>query len=199
MPVRLVEEDGLEDVAVVRHGCFAAVLVHAELMLIVRAVKGHLDFLWILSVRVGVVHGSITTWFAVWTRGILFCKADLVFLRSGLGMSGKVWIELRLVYFPEVIDVGVGHRNIIVESCASKDELLPPACSLAKQSLGVVRQDSKDHFVECLCGCSGSCMFARSVLQVGIERSCPKHYTSLTSFHNSRNIGGESDVHPFRT
>ena len=137
--VRLVEEDGLEDVAVVRPRCFEAILVGSELVLVVCAVEGHLDFLGILRVAVSEIHGSVPAGLTTWTRGVVFRKGDLVFLRSGLGLSGEVWVELRLIEFLEVIDVGVGYRDIIVESRATEDELLSPTCCLAQQSLGVVR------------------------------------------------------------
>ena len=39
--VSFIEEDGLEDVLLVGHGRFVRVMVHAELVLVVSAVKGH--------------------------------------------------------------------------------------------------------------------------------------------------------------
>ena len=58
--VCFVEEDGLEYVVVVWDGVFRSLVVHAELVLVVCAVKGHFDFLHVFRVRVRVVHWSVT-------------------------------------------------------------------------------------------------------------------------------------------
>jgi len=75
-----VEEDGLKDVIFVWDRTDAGGAVFPKLVLVVGAVEGHLDFLGIRAVGLGVVHGPKAGWLAVRTWQLPFGEGDLLFL-----------------------------------------------------------------------------------------------------------------------
>ena len=88
-----VEENGLEDVLVVRLRRLICVLVFAELMLVVCAVEGHFDLGHVLRVGVRVVHGAVAGGFVVGPRAGIFGEGDLGFLLFRFWGGTEVGVE----------------------------------------------------------------------------------------------------------
>ena len=98
-----VEEDGLEDVVVVRDGGFIGIVIHPELVLVVCAVKGHFDFVHVFGVGMRVVHWSVTRWFAIWAFAFVLGEGDLVFLLFVLWFGAEFRVEVGFVVLLEVL------------------------------------------------------------------------------------------------
>lgn len=82
-PVTLVKKYALEYMTLVRNvrlPVFVAVIVHAELMLVVGAVETHFDLRRVFLVRMSIVHRSIPAWLVIGAVGFVFCELDLLFL-----------------------------------------------------------------------------------------------------------------------
>ena len=83
--ILLIQKDTLEYVSVIWH----VRLIHPrgllirlpELMLVIRAVEAHLDFLRVFLVRVRIVHRPVSTCFAILPVRLVARKAELLFLR----------------------------------------------------------------------------------------------------------------------
>lgn len=113
--VGLVQENRLEDVVFVWHGGRGGVVVHAELVLVVGAVKGHFNLLRVFGVRVRVVHRAVAPGFAVRATGFVLGESDLVFFILGFGRRAELWVELGFVVALEVFTVRVGDGDVVVE------------------------------------------------------------------------------------
>lgn len=142
--VGFVEEDGLEDVLVIGDRSFIGVVVHAKLMLIICAVKGHFDLLHVLWVGVGVIHGSVTWWFTILTFLFILSECDLSFLFFILGFGAEFRVETGFVVFLEVFAVGVGDGDVVEEVGAAEDEFLTPSGGFAEDFEGIVGENAHD-------------------------------------------------------
>ena len=151
-----VEEDGLEDVLIVRDGSFVGGVVHAELMLVVCAVEGHFDFLHVFGVGVGVVHGSVAAGFAVLAFFFVFGKGDLLFLLLVLGFGAEVGVEVGFVILGKVFAVGVGDGDVVEEVRSAEDELFSPGSGFAEELKSIVGENAHDHVVELFCDRGGA-------------------------------------------
>ena len=151
MALAFVEEDRLEDVLLVRDGSFVGGMVHAELMLVVGAVKGHFDLLHVFRVRVRVVHGSVSARLTVLAFFFVFGKGDLLFLLLVLRLGAEVGVEVRFVILRKVFAVRVGDGDVVVEVGSTEDELLAPGSGFAEKLESIVGENAHDHIVEMFC------------------------------------------------
>lgn len=126
----------------------AVVLIHAKLVLVVRAVEAHFDLLRIRGVGMRVIHWTIAGGLVVDTFGFVLGEGNLLFLGFRLRFGAEGGVKLGLVDVIEVGGVAVGDGDVIVEAGASKDEFLLPGRCSAEESFGVVGKDAHDEFVE---------------------------------------------------
>lgn len=140
MPVALVEENGLEDVILVRHGGDLCIVLCPELVLVVGAVKGHFNLGGFLGIGMGVVHWSEAGRFAVLALGDFFGfgEFDLVFFGFGFGFCTEGWVEVGFVGGLEIGAVGVGDCDVVVEFGAAEDEFFFPGCGFSQEFFCVV-------------------------------------------------------------
>ncbi len=163
-----VEEDGLEDVLVVRLGGHGGVVVLPELVLVVCAVEGHFDLLHVRRVRVRVVHGAVAAGLAVLPLSFVFGKGDLRFLRCVLRWGAEGGLEGGFVVAGEVLAVAVGDGDVVVEVGAAQDEALAPGGCFAEEFLGVIGQDAEDHFVVGGSRAGGACVPAFALAGISL-------------------------------
>lgn len=117
--VRLVKENGLKDVMLNGDGgvfiVVVGVRVHAELVLVVVAVERHLDLPRVGSVRMRVVHGAITTRFAVLAFGLVLGEVDLLLLGLRLGFSAQFGLEAGFIVLFKVFGIRMGDGDVVEE------------------------------------------------------------------------------------
>ena len=171
MPLRLIQKDALKNMSLVLHRRFVRAMVLPKLMLIVGAIKRHFDLLRIRGIRVRVVHGSEPGRLAVRARGFVFGKGDLGFLGVVFGARAESGVEAGFVDGGEVVAVGVGDGDVVVEAGAAEDEAFAPGGRFAEEFEGVVGEDGEDEVVEGFGRAGGAGVFAATVAGVGVERA----------------------------
>ena len=200
MALRLVQKDALENVSLVLHRRLVCAVVLPELMLVICAIKGHFDLLRIRGVRVRVVHWSEAARFAVRARGFVFGKGDLGLLGVVLGRGAERGVEAGFVDGGEVVAVGVGDGDVVVEAGAAKDEAFAPCGRLAEEFEGIVGEDGEDEVVEGF-GCAGGAgVFAAAVVGVGVEGAGLEDDAGFgAAGEDGGHVGVEPDVDAFGT
>ena len=134
MPLRLIQKDALKDMPIIRQRRLAIRTALPELMLVVRAIKGHLDLLRIGRVRVGVVHGAEPAGLAAGAARLVFGERDLGPLGVVLGLGAQRGLEAGFVHGGKVLAVGVGDGDVVVEAGAAEDEAFAPGGPLRRGS-----------------------------------------------------------------
>ena len=117
--VTFIQENALENVVLELNGCYFSVMIYAELVLVVRAIKGHLDLSGVPGVRLREIHRSESTRFIARASLLALCKSYLLFLRPRTRLCAEFCIEGRLVMSLEVLAVGMSNCNVVVESSSS--------------------------------------------------------------------------------
>ena len=166
--VAIVKEDGLEDVVVVGDWRFVGVVIHTELVLVVCAVKGHLDLVHVFWVGMRVVHRSVTWRFPIRTLSFILGEGDLLFLLFILRFGAQLGVEMGFVVLLEVFRVGMCDGDVVEELGASQDKSFAPGGGFAKEFQGVVGEDTHDQVVECF-GCGfGTGVAALTLARFGL-------------------------------
>lgn len=148
LTVRLVEENGLENMSLEWDRGYVGVVIHAELMLIVGAVERHLNLLRVLSVGMREVHWSVPARFAVLADSLVSRKFDLPFLILGLGLCTKSRFEAGFVICFKVFGVRVGDGDVVEESGTAQYKPFSPCRRFPQQLFRIVSQDCHDELVE---------------------------------------------------
>ena len=97
-------------------------------MLVIRAIKGHLNLRRVLGVRLREIHRSKPSRFVVWTSLLGLCKCYLVFLCLGVWLCTEFGVEGRLIVLLKVMAVGVCNRYIVKKFGTTKHKSFFQGC-----------------------------------------------------------------------